>query len=70
MDILSEILNSISSAYAAELSQEHLLIDLVPPQVYLEMQQITTEEMLVLPLVVKYETFYLLINMARMIEIH
>ena len=69
LDIVGEIVNKMSSSYATELSQDGVLIDLMPPQTYLTMNEIITGGMLVLTLTVKNETFYLLICMSNVIEI-
>ncbi|MCL2050916.1 MAG: hypothetical protein FWG91_04155 [Lachnospiraceae bacterium] len=70
LDIVSEVVNKISCLYAAELSQDGVLVDLMPPQPYLEMKEIKSKGMLVFELIAKYETFYLLICMADDVEIH
>ncbi|MDR0221644.1 MAG: hypothetical protein LBI54_09605 [Lachnospiraceae bacterium] len=69
LELVGGILNTISSSYIAELAQDHVLDDLAQPQAYMQVNEITAEEMLVLPLVVKYETFYLVISMAKDIKI-
>jgi CheY-specific phosphatase CheX len=69
LELVGGILNTISSSYIAELAQDHVLDDLAQPQSYMQVHEITAEEMLVLPLVVKYETFYLIISMAKDIKI-
>jgi len=70
LDIISEIVNKISSSYAAEISQDGVLVDLTPPQPYTEMNEVRSKEMLVVELTVKYEIFYLLVSMTSDITIH
>ena len=69
LDIISEIVNKISSSYAAEISQDGVLVDLSPPQSYTEMKEVKADNMLVVELTVKYEIFYLLVCMSANIEI-
>ena len=69
LDVLCEILNKISCAYATELSQDSILVDLMPAQAYDKISTISAEEMLILPLSIKHETFYL-IYIPGMVEIH
>lgn len=69
LDIVKEIVNKISSAYATDLSQDGVLIDLMPPKSYTEMTKIKSSGILCFTLTVKYETFYLLICMSNVMEI-
>ncbi|MCL2718696.1 MAG: hypothetical protein FWE14_07925 [Lachnospiraceae bacterium] len=70
LDIVSEVVNKISSSYASELSQDDVLVDLIPPYPYMALKEVKAKEILVLELIVKYETVYLLICMSSAIEIH
>lgn len=70
LEVISEIVNKMSSSYASELSQDGVVIDLMPPQVYLKMEKVIASEMLVLPLTIKNDTVYLLICMSNDIKIY
>ncbi len=70
LDVIGELINCISGLYATELSQDGVIMDMLPPQFYLEMNSIRAKGMLVLPLVVKSNIFYLLINMKNQIKIN
>ena len=70
LDVISEIVSNISSSYANELSQDGIVVDLMPPQPYLELQKIKSEKMLVIELSVKYEICYLLVCLSASIEVH
>ncbi|MCL2253687.1 MAG: hypothetical protein FWC09_04510 [Lachnospiraceae bacterium] len=70
LDIISEIVNKISSSYGTELGQDGIVVDLMPPQTYLTMKKILADEMLVLPLTIKNDTFYLLISITNDIQIY
>jgi CheY-specific phosphatase CheX len=69
LEIVSEILSSIVVTYAAELSQADVLLDLASPQVYPKMQEISADEMLVMPLKVKGNLIDLVISTANNIAI-
>ena len=70
LEVVSEIIGRISANYATELSQDSVVIDLTPPQPYGEPHEIVTDEMLILPLSLKYDVFYLLISMSHEFEIY
>lgn len=70
LDIVSEIVSKISNNYAAELSQDGVLVDLMPAKTYMEMKEVISAGMLVFELVVKYETIYLLICVSDTVEIY
>jgi hypothetical protein len=69
LELVSEILGGIVVSYAAELSQDHVLIDLAPAQIYPAAQVITAEEMLVMPLNVRGGLIDLVISTANKIVI-
>ena len=69
LDVLCEILNKISTAYATQLSQDSILVDLMPAKSHAKISTISASEMLILPLSIKHETFYL-IYVPGMVEIH
>lgn len=69
LDVVGEIVNLISGLYATELSQDGVILDMMPPQFYGQMQSISAEGMLVFPLVTGKSIFYLLINMRNLIKI-
>ncbi|MDR2546489.1 MAG: hypothetical protein LBC96_03125 [Lachnospiraceae bacterium] len=64
LEIVGAILNRISASYAAELGQGGIIFDLLPPQIYDGISEITAEEMLVLPLSIRHDNFFLLISMS------
>jgi CheY-specific phosphatase CheX len=70
LDIISEIVSKISATYATELSQDGVLVDLMPAKSYTEMKEVKSEGMLVFELSVKYETFYLLICVSNEVLIY
>ncbi len=69
LDIIGELINCVSGLYATALSQDGVIMDMLPPQYYLEMKEIQAKGMLVLPLVVKGKTFHLVINMKNRVKI-
>lgn len=69
LDVVGEIINCMSGLYASELSQDGIILDLLPPHFYGQIREISAESMLVLPLGVKNHTFYLLINRNNLVKI-
>lgn len=69
LDAVGELLNCINGLYASALSQTGVSLELYPPEYFTSINEIVSNEMLVLPLHVKGEKINLIVAMGNEIEI-
>ncbi len=68
LDAIGELLNCICGLYASALSQTGISMELLPPEFSTEISTMTSDEMLVLPIHMKGELFYVIVAMGKEIE--
>lgn len=68
LDAIGELLNCICGLYASALSQTGISMELLPPEFSTEISEMTSDEMLVLPIHMKGEVFYVIVAMGKEIE--
>lgn len=68
LDAIGELLNCISGIYASALSRGGVSVELYPPEYSVEISGIVSDEMLVLPVHIKGQKFYLAVAVGNKIE--
>ncbi len=69
LDAIAELMNCINGLYASALSKDGISTELMPPEYSVNLTQAESEEMLVIPLMIKGNKINFLIAIDRKIEI-